>query len=157
MANNIEEVVVEVGYEGGERAVFTLSSSGQLSPSNADGVGVDARYWHAATEHLKQFGLRPPDVNCPAHTSLGTTCWPWAEEGQLEGIHELAARYALLDKLGRHIAPAEGVERRQIVERVAGFNARQMACFCQQVASHYPDNTQICAALTALGNRVNNV
>lgn len=157
MADNVAEVTVEVGFESSTRAVFTLSASGQLCPSQADGDRIEARYWVRASDQLKQFGLRPPDPGSSVRTPDGMICWPWSDDGQLDGIDVLAEQYAGLEVKGSRITSEEAIRRGEIVKTVAGFTALQTTYFCQQLAQRQGNAASICQALTVLGNRVNDV
>lgn len=77
MKRTIAEVVIHVGFEDGERAVFSVSPSGRLSPA-VSGC-ADAAHWYEAAEALGKMGLGLPAHTDQARTSAGT-CWPWADD-----------------------------------------------------------------------------
>ena len=74
----IAEVLCTVNFSDGERAVFTVSPRGWLSPSQGDGVACSPASWRAAAAQLAGIGLGLPDPNASARSSGGETCWPWA-------------------------------------------------------------------------------
>ena len=85
--HTIAEVVVHAVFEDGQFATFTVSPSGQLTPSLADGVFTSAQHWYDASTAITKIKLRAPSPDTAAphgdsETGKVGECFPWQEEDE---------------------------------------------------------------------------
>jgi hypothetical protein len=95
-----------------------------------------------------------PMVNFIAHLYLSPdaiTCKDKATNDRLDEVRDLAKLYAELEQRDNK---EEKPERKRIASIAEGFNSLEMAYFCQQVISYYPDVHKACMCLTVLSNRI---
>lgn len=78
MSVKVAAVTVQVSFEDSRVAVFSVSASGQIEPSQGDGVGCSAAHWVKGAELLVTQGLKAPDPSFSAQSQDGRICWPWA-------------------------------------------------------------------------------
>lgn len=80
----VAEIVITVNFDDGEKAVFTMSPNGQLTPSNADGVATSAENWYKASLQIMSLtrNLKLPGPGVPAHHGDKhgpvAICYPWS-------------------------------------------------------------------------------
>lgn len=75
----VAEITICVNFEDGKQAIFTVSPSGSLSPSQGDKARCSVYHWHTASNTLfQEYGFAPPHSSAFCRNSFHEIVWPWS-------------------------------------------------------------------------------